>query len=108
LRSGALAHEISHALVARRNDTHVEDITWWLFGGVAGCPETTATLALRIAGGGPLVRLLLGTLFLVVVRCCGCAEGRALLFSDGALIGIVSPSDVSRVLRRIGVPTDNR
>ena len=37
-------------------------------------------------------------------RLSECAEGRALVFSDGALVGIVSPSDVSRVLRRIGLP----
>jgi CBS domain-containing protein len=36
-------------------------------------------------------------------RLSECAEGRALVFSDGTLVGIISPSDVSRVLRRIGV-----
>ncbi|HYZ35229.1 MAG TPA: CBS domain-containing protein, partial [Pseudonocardiaceae bacterium] len=41
-------------------------------------------------------------------RLSECAEGRAPVFSDGALVGIVSPSDISRVLRRIGVPTGNR
>jgi CBS domain-containing protein len=41
-------------------------------------------------------------------RLSECAEGRALVFSDGALVGIVSPSDVGRVLRRIGVATGNR
>jgi CBS domain-containing protein len=41
-------------------------------------------------------------------RLSECAEGRALVFSDGALVGIVSPSDVSRVLRWMGVPTGSR
>jgi CBS domain-containing protein len=37
-------------------------------------------------------------------RLSECAEGRALVLSDGVLVGIVSPSDVSRVLRWMGVP----
>ena len=63
-----LAHEISHALVARRNDMHVEDITLWLFGGVARLSgeARNPSAELRIAGVGPLVSLLLGVLFLVV------------------------------------------
>jgi hypothetical protein len=32
------------------------------------------------------------------------AEGRALVLSEGVLVGIVSPLDVSRVLHRMGVP----
>lgn len=51
-----LAHELSHALVARRNGVKVAGITLWLFGGVSrleGDPETPRAEAL-IAGVGPL------------------------------------------------------
>lgn len=60
-----LAHELSHALVARRNGLHVEDITLWLFGGVARLSGEARrpSAELRIAGVGPLVSLLLGGLF---------------------------------------------
>lgn len=60
-----LAHEVSHALVARREGIEVEGITLWLFGGVArlaGEPESPAA-ELRVAGIGPLVSLLLGMTF---------------------------------------------
>jgi Zn-dependent protease len=32
---GLLAHELTHAVIARRNGVRVQDITLWLFGGVA-------------------------------------------------------------------------
>jgi Zn-dependent protease len=57
-----LAHELAHAIVARRNGLTVEGITLWLLGGVArfeGEPDTPGA-ELRIAGSGPLVSLLLG------------------------------------------------
>jgi Zn-dependent protease/CBS domain-containing protein len=51
-----LAHEMSHALVARRNGMKVAGITLWLFGGVSrleGEPKSAGAEAL-IAGVGPL------------------------------------------------------
>jgi Zn-dependent protease/predicted transcriptional regulator len=51
-----LAHELSHALVARRNGMKVAGITLWLFGGVSqldGDPTSAGAEAL-IAGVGPL------------------------------------------------------
>jgi Zn-dependent protease/CBS domain-containing protein len=61
-----LAHEVSHALVARRNGVQVEGITLWLFGGVARlsgqAPSPSAEV--RLAGVGPLVSLLIGALFI--------------------------------------------
>jgi Zn-dependent protease len=60
-----LAHELAHALVARRNGVSVEGITLWLFGGVAKLQGEADDPAaeLRIAGVGPLVSLALGVLF---------------------------------------------
>jgi Zn-dependent protease/CBS domain-containing protein len=60
-----LAHEVSHAVVARRNGVEVEGITLWLFGGVArlqGEPSTPRA-DLQIAGVGPLVSLILAGVF---------------------------------------------
>lgn len=51
-----LAHELAHALVARRQGVKVSGITLWLFGGVSrldGEPATARAEAL-IAGVGPL------------------------------------------------------
>jgi Zn-dependent protease/CBS domain-containing protein len=62
---GLLAHEASHAVVARRAGVEVESITLWLFGGVAqlrGEAQDPGT-ELRIAGVGPLVSFLLGAVF---------------------------------------------
>ena len=60
-----LAHELAHAIVARRNGIEVEGIVLWLFGGVAkllGEAEDPAT-DLRVAGVGPLVSLVLAAGF---------------------------------------------
>jgi CBS domain-containing protein len=35
----------------------------------------------------------------VLPRLSGCSEGRALVFADGQLVGIVSPTDMSRALQ---------
>lgn len=76
-----LAHEVSHALVARREGIEVEGITLWLFGGVArlaGEPTTPAA-ELRVAGIGPLVSLLLGMVF-------GTLAALTTLFGAGRLL----------------------
>lgn len=59
-----LAHELTHAIVARRNGLTVQGVTLWLLGGIArfeGEPATPGA-ELRIAGSGPLVNLVLGGL----------------------------------------------
>jgi len=59
------AHELGHAVVARRNDIPVRDITLFIFGGVAriGREPTTPGVEFRIAIAGPLVSLALAVLF---------------------------------------------
>lgn len=60
-----LAHELAHAVVARRNGVEVDDIVLWLLGGAARLKAEASSpgAELRIAGVGPLVSLLLGGLF---------------------------------------------
>lgn len=80
-----LAHELSHAVIARRNGLGVEGITLWLLGGVAKlsgeAPNPSAEL--RIAGVGPLVSLLLGGLF------AGIGVGLRAVGIHGIFIGAV-------------------
>ena len=60
-----LAHEVSHAVVARRNGVGVESITLWLFGGVAQLEGEahTAGADFRIAAVGPATSILLAVVF---------------------------------------------
>jgi Zn-dependent protease len=57
-----LAHELGHAYVARHNGVAVNDITIWMFGGVARLqgPARTARAELRIALAGPAVSVVIG------------------------------------------------
>jgi Zn-dependent protease len=57
-----LAHELGHAVVARRQGLAVDGITLWALGGVTRIDGEAASPAeeLRISGIGPLVSLILG------------------------------------------------
>ncbi|GAB3233329.1 site-2 protease family protein [Glycomyces halotolerans] len=60
-----LAHEVAHAIVARRNGVEVDDITLWLLGGVARLHGDARTPGadFRIAVVGPLVSMLAAVVF---------------------------------------------
>lgn len=60
-----LAHELAHAVVARRSGIEVTRITLWLFGGVASLSRepATPTADLRIAAAGPATSLALAGFF---------------------------------------------
>jgi Zn-dependent protease/CBS domain-containing protein len=60
-----LAHELAHAIVARRNGVQVHSIVLWLLGGVAQLESEPRTPGadFRIAVVGPLTSLALGGLF---------------------------------------------
>ena len=62
-----LAHEISHAVVARKNGIAVSGITLWLLGGMAQMKGevTTPRAEALMTGVGPLVTIILGLAFYI-------------------------------------------
>lgn len=110
-----LAHELSHAMVARRNGVEVDGITLWLFGGVAmlrgEAPDPGAEL--RISGVGPLVSVVLAAFFAATAAALDAAGIAAIVvevFVWLALINAVlaifnlvpaAPLDGGRILRSI-------
>lgn len=65
LLASLLAHELTHAFVARRAGVEVSGVTLWLFGGIArlGGEAETAGAEFRIAASGPAMSLVLSALF---------------------------------------------
>jgi Zn-dependent protease len=65
LLASPLAHELSHAVIARRAGVEVSGVTLWMLGGVAhlGSDAKTPGAQFRIAIAGPLVSLSLSALF---------------------------------------------
>jgi Zn-dependent protease len=108
-----LAHEIGHALVARRAGLRVRGITLWLLGGVAQLEDEPATPGdeLRVAIVGPAISLALGLGFGLVAAALAVAGGPALAVAvtgwlalgNGALALFnllpAAPLDGGRVLR---------
>jgi Zn-dependent protease len=71
-----LAHELGHAVEAKREGMEIEGITLWLFGGVAKFKGQfpSAGAEFRIAVAGPLVSLVLGLAFVLVAWVGGLPE----------------------------------
>jgi Zn-dependent protease/CBS domain-containing protein len=110
-----LAHELAHAVMARRAGLDVEGLTLWLFGGVAklGGQPPTPRADLRIAAIGPATSLVLGGAFgLVAVALAGFGAPDLLvavtvwLAAINLLLGVFNlipgaPLDGGRVLRAL-------
>jgi Zn-dependent protease/CBS domain-containing protein len=110
-----LAHELSHALVARRNGQRVEGITLWLFGGLARLSGEARNpgAELRIAGVGPLVSLVLGIAFLLGAMVLAATGYEGLVLAAFAWLGGINivlavfnvipaaPLDGGRLLRSL-------
>ncbi|CAM3845641.1 site-2 protease family protein [Nocardiopsis rhodophaea] len=87
-----LAHELAHAIVARRNGVRVEGITLWLLGGVARLQDEAASPSaeLRISGVGPLVSFLVGLGFGVVAVAIGWVIGPGLVLEAAAWLAAIN------------------
>lgn len=110
-----LAHELAHAIVARRHGVEVEGITLWMLGGVAKLlsESPNANADLKIAGVGPLVSLVLGVCFGILTILGGLVGIDPLMLGVVgwlALINVVlavfnlipaAPLDGGRVLRSV-------
>ena len=107
-----LLHELGHALQARREQVEIEGITLWLFGGVARFKGEmpSAGAELRIAIAGPVVTLVLATLFgvaAVVLPLPGPADGVAAWLGYTNVVLLLFnmlpalPLDGGRVLRSL-------
>jgi Zn-dependent protease/CBS domain-containing protein len=108
-----LAHEMGHALVARRLGVSVEGITLWIFGGVARLSGDAATAGAeaKIAIAGPMVTLVLALVFGIAAVGLAAADGPPLAdagilwlaFSNATLLlfNLVPafPLDGGRILR---------
>jgi Zn-dependent protease/CBS domain-containing protein len=113
LLASLLAHELAHAVVARRAGVSVESVTLWLFGGVTtlGGEAKTPKAAFRIAIAGPATSLVLAAMFgglavaLHTVHAAAIAVSVARwLFVINLLLGLFNllpgaPLDGGRVLR---------
>lgn len=110
-----LAHELAHAVVARRNGIEVSGITLWLLGGVArlrGEPRTSAA-DFRIAVVGPLTSLALAVVFGLATVVAAAVSGASLatavlsyLAGINAVLAVfnlipAAPLDGGRVLRAV-------
>ncbi|MFF5217627.1 site-2 protease family protein [Micromonospora sp. NPDC000442] len=86
---GLLAHEVSHAVVAKRNGLGVQGITLWLFGGVAELRGEARSpgAELRISGIGPLVSLIIGVFFGAIATLLALAGVQGLLLGVMAWLG---------------------
>lgn len=108
-----LAHELAHAIVARRNGVEVRSIVLWLLGGVAqleGEPRTPGA-DFRIAVVGPLTSLGLGVVFGAIGAIAAAFDagglvvgGLAYLAGTNILLAVfnlipAAPLDGGRVLR---------
>jgi Zn-dependent protease len=108
-----LAHEIGHALVARRAGLRVRGITLWLLGGVAQLEDEPASPGdeLRVAIVGPAVSLALAVAFGLAAFGLAVAGGPAVVVVVAAWLAIANtalalfnllpaaPLDGGRVLR---------
>ena len=84
-----LAHELSHAVVARRQGVPVESIVLWMFGGVAKLESQarTARGELQIALAGPAMSIVIGAGSLGLAALLHVADASDLATSSLAWLG---------------------
>ena len=110
-----LAHELAHAIVARRNHIEVEGIVLWLLGGVSNLKADAdhPNTELRIALAGPATSLALALSFFALSLWAGAGHPASLVAAGLGWLGWVNgalalfnlipafPLDGGRVLRSI-------
>ncbi len=115
LLASLLAHELAHAIVARRSGVAVESVTLWLFGGVTnlGGEAKTPKAAFRIAIAGPATSLALAAAFGALVAALHAVHAAPIvvgvaqwLAAINLLLGLFNllpgaPLDGGRVLRAL-------
>ncbi len=110
-----LAHELAHALVARRSGVTVKSITLWMLGGMTDMADEppTASADFKIAMAGPATSLAAGGVFYGVAVAIHAAGGPAMVVAaavwlalENGFLGVFNllpgaPLDGGRVLRAI-------
>jgi Zn-dependent protease len=110
-----LAHEVAHALVARRKGIQVASITLWMLGGVTQMEDEpqTARTELQVAAAGPLTSLAAGVVFGLAALAAGSAGVPAVVVAAltwaAAMNGLLAvfnllpgaPLDGGRILRAL-------
>ncbi|WP_034271803.1 site-2 protease family protein [Haloechinothrix halophila] len=108
-----LAHELSHAVVARREGVEVGGITLWLLGGIAQLRGDASTpgASLRIAVVGPAMSFLLAVVFGLIALPFAGGDGSLLVAATFGYLGVINlvlavfnlipaaPLDGGRILR---------
>jgi Zn-dependent protease len=108
-----LAHELAHALVARRNGVGVQSITLWMLGGMAelDADAPSARADLRIALAGPAASLAAGLVLFGAGAAIGAAGGPGVVVAAATWLAVMNgvlavfnllpgaPLDGGRVLR---------
>jgi Zn-dependent protease len=108
-----LAHELAHALVARRNGVGVRSITLWMLGGMAelDADPPSAGADLRIALAGPAASLVVGLVLFGAAAGIGAAGGPGVAVAAATWLAVMNgilavfnllpgaPLDGGRVLR---------
>ena len=86
LLASLLAHELTHAIVARRAGVEVVGVKLWLFGGIArlGGDAKTPRTAFWIAASGPAVSLALAAVF------AGAAMGLRVIGAAAIVVAVAS------------------
>jgi len=110
-----LAHELAHALAARRHGIRVRSVTLWMLGGVTQLDGDLATprADLQIALAGPAASLLTGVVFLGVALAVIAAGGPRVAAAAAMCLALMNgvlaafnllpgaPLDGGRVLRAV-------
>jgi Zn-dependent protease/CBS domain-containing protein len=87
-----LAHEVSHAVVARHEGVEVDGITLWMLGGMTRMHGEAPTpgAELRITGAGPLSSLVIGVVFGALALGLDTANGSRLAVGVLGWLGVIN------------------